>query len=83
MLLPTTGQHSFRLGTAVDQPHIMVEAQLVQKTVGRAKLKEAVVYKLYLNPSILMSTRLPASPVMTAMRGTIDLLHALPPEMCL
>lgn len=39
--------------------------------------------KLYLNPSILIPTRLPASPVMTAVRDTISLLHALPPEMCL
>lgn len=41
------------------------------------------MYKLYLNPSILVPTRLPASPVITAVRGTINLLHALPPEMCL
>lgn len=40
------------------------------------------MHKLYLNQNILTPTRLPASPVINAMRDGINLLHALSPEMC-
>lgn len=38
---------------------------------------------LYLIPSVLIPTRLPAGPVITAMRNMVKLLHALLPETCL